>query len=155
VSIYFKQKISKKMKPKLTSALFASLIAMALFSCKDDDESPSKTDLLAKKWKIVKYVEDGVDESAEFTEACQIDNYFEFAKGGTFHEEAGTELCYDGEEDSDGTWEWKEKETILSIKYADDDHVFDYTVVQLTSSSLKVSGLDDDDEQRDITFEPF
>jgi VCBS repeat-containing protein len=137
----------------IRKTLLVAMMAVVVFACKDDDESPSKTSLLSKKWKVTKYEMAGIDVTEFYSEGdCENDDYLEFKADGTFLEEVGAEACFSGDVDGSGTWAFKENESILTIDYADED-AEDFKVKQLDGSTMKLSITDDDfNQELTITF---
>jgi hypothetical protein len=132
------------MKQKLQNSLLIAFLMVIVLSCSKDDEKPSKTDLLiAKKWTVIKFEFEGADVTSDYISDCDADDYDKFAKDGTFIESVGTLKC-DTETDDSGTWQWKEKETIFSIHYSNDDP-YDWKLLELTATSFKISRYDAND----------
>jgi hypothetical protein len=118
--------------------------ASVVFSCKKDDESPSKTALLtAKNWTVLKYEMGGFDVTADFRDDCDADDFTKFSTDGTYVDNVGTVKCDVDEVNGSGTWKFKENETILNLDPSDED-AEDWKLVQLTSTSMKLSHHDDD-----------
>jgi hypothetical protein len=142
IAIFSFQKI-KFMKKLTTPILYLLFIAAILVGCKDDEGKSSKTDLLtAKSWHITKWeatfqgnTEDVTDEFSDGP--CDNDDSSKFHKDGKYEEKTGAQKCDVDDEDSTGTWAWKDNETKITINI--DGDVTDATLVSLTSSTLKVS----------------
>jgi hypothetical protein len=133
------------MKKQLLKTLVI-VAAIVLVSCSKDDDKPSKTDLLtAKSWSTTKYEMKGSDVTADYRDACNDDDISQFLKDGSYKDDIGTVKCYDGDTNSSGTWKWLENETILQINYPGDDP-YDWKLLQLTSTTVKISIYDADED---------
>lgn len=131
----------------LLSTVFVVSSISVVTSCKDDDNQKSRTDLLTgTSWMVDKaQVEVSgqlIDVPTDFS-PCGLDDVYTFTKAGVFSSTVGLDDCGDGSDKAlNGTWVWKENETILSVT-ADDgdpdtDNTDDLTVVVLTETQLKI-----------------
>jgi hypothetical protein len=113
---------------------------LALSSCKDDDEETrSRTQLLTEKtWKLTSVKALGFSSSPE---DCDADDIYTFTTGGAYSENEGATKCdVDAPQTLSGSWEFESNETILNISYVEQGATvsFDYTIVELTGSTLKL-----------------
>lgn len=134
---------------KLLLGIFAlSLVAV---SCKkDEDDSPSKTQLLtngsSKTWKINKALIDGQDVTSIFDD-CTLDDNFIFRSDFTYEENEGETKCdsADAQIGDTGVWAFAENETkLISISDGEADTV---NIVALSESSFNISMVEDGQTQ--------
>jgi len=130
---------------------FASMFAIALLacsmlvsSCKDDDESPSRTELLtAKGWQTASAEIAVAGQRIPYTdfwfEACDLDDVTTFAKDGSYSQNVGTVTCDSDDKNTTGTWKLQNSDNTLSIKESIENDFTDYKVVSMTASRLEIS----------------
>lgn len=120
--------------------LFVFLIGVStlltLDSCKKDDESKSKTDLLtAGSWVQVGATEDGEDVWATDYDACEKDDITTFNADGTYKIDEGATKCDpdDPQISQSGIWKFTSGETKIELDG------FEATILTLSSTDLVVS----------------
>lgn len=125
---------------------------IALSACKKDAASPSNTDLLcASKWKITAFTVDPgfplfdalgnimgySTDMYSSMESCSKDDNIKFNSDNNVNYDEGASKCDSSDPQStSGTWSFKTNETILSL--IDNGSSQDYTIMELTASSLKM-----------------
>ena len=144
------------MKTTISTTKLMILVIMsatiALSACKKDAAPPSKTDLLTtSQWKITAFTVDPAipvfDTQGNITgfttdmfpymESCSKDDTFKFKSDNTVEFDEGALKCdTTAPQTTSGTWSFKTNETILSI--IEDGSLQDYTLMELTESSLKM-----------------
>jgi Lipocalin-like domain len=139
------------MKKLLFSALALTLLATA---CKKKDDEPTRTELLtASGWKYAQYGLDanknGAIEAAESQlDACELDDTYTFANGGSLTQNVGTVKCFTGETNTTGTWALKNNDTQVDIT------IFGFTTTltinELSSSRLVLKEIDGTDQYLSI-----
>jgi hypothetical protein len=86
---------------------------------------------------VVRYEMDGEDET-DGREECETDNTTTFFADGTFIDAIGDMPCEELEKNTEGTWEFKANETIISIRPAGET-ASDWTILELTETTLRMS----------------
>ena len=136
----------RKFSSLLSTALVVSSISVVT-SCKDDDNQKSRTDLLTgTSWMIDKAQ---IELNGQFIDVptdispCGLDDVYTFTKAGVFTSSVGLDDCGDGSDKAlNGTWVWKENETVLSTTVDDSDpdtnDTDDLTIVVLTEAQIKL-----------------
>lgn len=122
--------------------LLLAVATVGFTACKKDEETtPSKSDLIAKSWKAVDVKINGVS----FPIALLGNPVLTVAKAGTY-----TEISFG--DTTTGTWAFYSNETkiILDGGTLDADTL---NIVSLTASEFKLSGEDDGD-LAEITYNP-
>lgn len=127
-----------------------SVLLVIAFSCQKNPDQPEKTrtELLATgSWRLVSHTTDpaadlDLDGEADDTdvltsyEACEKDDITSFSTNGTGTLDAGPLKCDPQEPQATPfIWQWKNNETVISIVGED------LTIVELTSSTLKVTAV--------------
>src|SRR3954468_20177940 len=141
------------MKRNFLNILILLALVSTISSCHNNDEAkPSKTSLLtAKSWVISKFEFGGNDLTSEMDD-CDTDDSILFKANGTLIQDVGTIKCDDTEVNSGGTWKFKTNETIITI-HPDGEDMLDWKILELTSSTFKLSHFDNDvDQDLVITF---
>ncbi|HZK93946.1 MAG TPA: lipocalin family protein [Prolixibacteraceae bacterium] len=128
--------------------LFLLVIALtiAVASCKKDEVTKSKKELLtAKQWKFLSRKTNGV---ADVINNCEKDDFTIFSSNGTYTWNPTTVKCDPSQTIQTGTWTLSSDEKTLSV---DGDEA---TIVELTESRLVVSTIDGSDvwEQTFVAF---
>src|SRR5450759_4714054 len=134
------------MKNFKTLLIFAISLTIAVASCKKDEVSKSRKELLtAKQWKFTSSKTNGV---ADILDACEKDDFVIFSSNGTYTYNPVTIKCSSYDTIDTGNWTLSSDEKTLSI---DGDEA---TIVELTESRLVVSTIDAGDiwEQTFIAF---
>ncbi len=124
---------------RIVLGLFALVIAFSISSCKDDDVTPSKTEILTSKsaWKITGSTSNGVDDFSTWSD-CNKDDLLKFSKDGKLTVDEGSTKCdQDDDQTVTGTWVFQEGETKLKFTFDGDDEI--YTIDELNTSSMKIS----------------
>jgi Lipocalin-like domain len=128
------------MKTIFRSTLLVSVIALALFSCKDDDKDngPSKTDLIiAKPWKLTALTVGGVN-FFDLQDDCGKDDIYTYNKNGKITVNEGSQKCDNAApQTSEGTWVFESNETKLKVVLDGDTETS--TLEELTATTLKLS----------------
>jgi hypothetical protein len=108
-------------------------------ACDDDNDPPTKTELITRSWIIDSFVWNGLDIVDDFTEPCTIDDVLVFQTDGKINIKAGRKKCalLDPDEEVRGTWSFEKKETQLKITI--DGKLQTYTIDELDGSILKLS----------------
>lgn len=141
----------KKSLKNLRTGLFSTFIlALALTSCKDKNDSPAPAGtalFVDKSWKLESMIsnpvadwnEDGVpdDDLVDLLDACDLDDALIFKKSGKIASNYGTKKCDPTEpaEDEDGSWTYDAAAKILNI---DQDGLQAWAVLENTGSTLKL-----------------
>ena len=155
----------QKTSMKTITSFFSIALVASLFvstSCSDDDDVvKSKTDLLTEKsWSVTKAEmrtsssSTDFDVTAMFVMDYEKDNTITFLKDNTYKENVGADDGDGAEENSTGTWAWKDGEKVITITL--DDFAQDSEVLVLNATTLKVNagkmefdtngdGIDDDE----------
>lgn len=136
------------MKKFITSALFASLVMVAVTGCKDDEES--NTDKLTdKNWKIIALTVDPpinvggslISDVYAQIPACSQDDLTIFKDNNTVNfDEAATKCDPNDPQTTNGTWAFNTDETVLSI--TEGGTVTSYTLKDLSGSEMKATFTD-------------
>lgn len=117
------------MKKTLFIALL--LISFIVSSCKKDEASKSKSEMLTgAKWNISSLKINGV---AEVMEDCSKDDFIIFASGGTCTFNPGTIKCYSGEAIDTTIWSLSSDEKNFTLEGTT------WTIVELTQSRFVIS----------------
>ena len=119
-----------------------------LFNCGKSDPAPTKIDLItrANGWSITSAKLNG----AETITACRGDDVFTFLKNKTFTLSFGSNHCDSNEVTETNSWDiYGTNESLLNVHTANSN--VDYTIVELTSTSLKITLTDNNGTQL-ITF---
>jgi len=143
------------MKTTITARLMilvTFIVTISFFSCKDDEDSPSKTDLISKNtWKVTAFTVDPAypifDENWNITgysndvfatmDDCSKDDTFKFNSDNTLKLDENASKCDPSDpQTSTGTWSFKSNEAILSFTIDGDTQ--DFTILELTESVLKL-----------------
>lgn len=113
--------------------------AGTLLSCKKNNDSPpTKTELLTTgSWKFSSATSSGVDISGAL-QACQKDNIYTFATGGTGTADEGATKCNGADPQTSAfTWAWLSNETMLQISATlFSGATGDITIISLTETEL-------------------
>lgn len=136
------------MKKLLLGVFALSLVAV---SCKkDEDDAPSKTQLLtngsSKTWKIDKIFFEGNDFT-DLLEPCDLDDNFIFKSDFTYEENEGETKCDSSASQigDAGVWAFIDNETkLVSISDGEADTV---NIVTLSESNLNISMMEDGQTQ--------
>lgn len=139
------------MKTKFFAPLLLAAI-ISVVSCKDDDEkkdSAKTSMLIEKEWTLIKIVRNADDVTDNELRECNDDDIMKFSSNGTFVESTGAVKCDEEEDNYPGTWSWKEDETVLTLTYTG-GAPYDWTVKQLTSTTLEIENYDADDEETKV-----
>jgi len=127
------------MKKIIFTGLAFSTLLLFIVSCQKDSDNPkTKTELLTMaSWKFSSATASGIDVSAAL-QACQKDNIYTFATGGTGTADEGATKCNAGDaQNAPFTWSWQSNETILQISAAFFTGMTgDVTLVSLTETEL-------------------
>jgi hypothetical protein len=125
-----------------------SLVLVVLFSCKKDDKTKTKTELLTNgSWHVTAYVvdpaidwdSDGDDETNvyEIMDECVKDDHTTFFANGTGELDEGASKCDPGDpQDIPLSWKFEQNDTQLSIAGVI------YLVDTLTESRLIVKQIE-------------
>jgi hypothetical protein len=117
-----------------------------VISCSDEDKpAPTKTELISRNWLIqdLLYSDGGTPISIiGFMEACDKDNILQIKNDNTYKELEGATKCNAADPDiaEQGTWAFAENETKIQLTALGESRTF--SLLELTSSSLKVSYKD-------------
>jgi hypothetical protein len=111
--------------------LFLAVAGISLTSCKKEDPAPTKTELLAKTWKISEFYEDGQLISDPSLASVRLT----FNANGTY-----TSVGFGS--NSTGSWEFNADDTrILMDKGTVDE--FTGSVVTLSTTTFKMTWTED------------
>jgi Lipocalin-like domain len=119
------------------------LCLFSFFACKKDPVPPTKEELLtAKKWKKTASTStvDNVDyDSYADLEACEKDDLFKYNIDFTVTYDQGVIKCDPSspQTSSAGTWVFNSDKTKLTL--ADGSEKLEFTIKELTATTLKVS----------------
>jgi len=129
---------------KFTSMFAIALLAtsMLVSSCKDDDPAPSRTELLtAKSWVIasaeIEYAGQRFPYTTEVFDDCDMDDVTTFTKDGKYTTNVGTNLC-GNEKNYTGVWQFKENDTILSVKEEGETEFDDNKITDMTATKIEI-----------------
>jgi hypothetical protein len=119
--------------------IFFSIAVVSLFavSCKDDDTTPTRTQLLTgRAWRIVEMTVDGDDALAE----CLEDDEFTFDQSGDIEWNTGSDECYTGQPTIiEGEWEFDDNDTVFIWDFEGDaEPDIDYEILELTSEVFRI-----------------
>ena len=119
-------------------SLLALVVAVSFSSCKKDEATKSKTELLTgTTWKVGKSTALGIDVTP--TQACSKDDITNFSTDKKMTVKEGATKCSSSDPDliSQGTWAFSSDEKQLTI--TEDGDATTYTIKSLTSSECKLS----------------
>jgi len=132
---------------RVLTLLLLSLVILTANSCKKDDESKSKTDLLTGKyWK---YTAMNISPSIEFNgfeysdlfgllPNCTKDDLVKYDADGTVIYDEGASKCDEGDPQTEtGTWSFNSDETKITEVFDGDS--FTYDVLELSDTNVKFS----------------
>ena len=129
---------------KIPSLLLTLGLLSALWACKKKEpEPPTRIQLLTdKKWQLRSFVFSfpGAQDIEYFglIRPCQQDDYYQFNLPNTLVTNEGLTKCSPNLPQTQlGTWALSNKDTMLSI--GNKDTTITYTILRLTSDSLKIS----------------
>jgi len=128
--------------------LFAAFLITTSISCKKDDDSPqTKTEIISGKnfimtaWAInpgIDFNGTTITDLYSFLDDCEKDDITIFNNDGAVNFDEGATKCDAGDpQTTAGTWMFTENETKLSV--TDDGETTVFTIVELTTSKLKIS----------------
>lgn len=128
---------------KLTSILILG-ISLIVSSCQKENKEepqPTKKEMLVNKWKVSDLLAPGgssvigmdIDEVK-----CLKDNIFTLASNDTFTIDEGTVVC-DPSSAGKGTWMLTDSDTKLKFTPDDGGDPLIFTIVELNTTTLKVS----------------
>jgi hypothetical protein len=129
---------------------FASMFAIALMggtmfisSCSDDDDQPSRADMLtAKSWIITSAELEFAGQRIPYTdgaiEDCALDDVITFTKDGKYAQVTGTKKCYTGEEGVTGTWQLKNGDKILAMTETGETEADESEITAMTSTRIEI-----------------
>lgn len=135
---------------KFKISSFAVLLAVVLItSCKDEDESPSRSAILiGETWTLTK-VELKIngtttDYSSFFLEDCDADNTITFQENGTYNENTGADDCDGDDENSTGTWALSDNDNKLTITI--DGSAETWTIKSIDSSKIVIESPEETED---------
>lgn len=120
------------------------LIAIVVFACKDEDSSPTKTQLLTgKAWRLTSIEVNGDEQPLP---SCFGDDEIYFYTDGLFEWVYKEDLCNeDGPLYYDGEWEFNEDQTEIMWEISGGSES-DFEIIELTSSVFRLRLIDDVDQ---------
>jgi len=127
------------MKNKLTLLIFVLTISLTFIvsSCKKDDESLSKKELLTlNKWKYSSFKYNGIAENLDI---CELDDIVIFSSNNTYSWNPTAVKCDLDEIIFTGNWTLSSDEKIFTFDGAV------VTIVELSAKKLVISTLEDGD----------
>lgn len=134
---------------KIATLFLAVSMALAVSSCKKDDDNNStpanntggsnltKTEILTgRTWKITELTVDGQSQVGTLVTACDLDDIYQFKANGEFIVDEGATKCdpTDPQIETQSTWKFLDNETKLEA----DGEVA--TITELTTTKLVTEG---------------
>ena len=137
MNYFFNIKIQKMQKITSCFAIATAVLALSVASCKKEVVLTPKDHLTTGSWKLIAETQKGLD-SYTLREACEKDNFETFTAAGKFVVDEGATKCKatDPQMDSSDYTVSADNKTI-TIKDATLGISFDFTVLELTATSLK------------------
>ena len=136
---------------RLISFLTVTLILFSFVGCEDEDDTPSKKDLLVeKKWELSALTVDPaipVDQYGTMAtdlyaqmDNCEKDNVLYLKENGNYSWEEGTTKCEsdDPQVFETGTWSFNSDKTVLVLSRSDGENI-NYDIEDISSSELILS----------------
>jgi hypothetical protein len=121
--------------------IIISALSIVAFSCNDDDDASSKASVLtSKNWQLASSIINGV----EAIEDCEKDNVLSFRANETYTYSYNTLCRFEDEAAEIGIWKLLQNETLLVLGEGTVTDAAVYEIIELTSSTLKLS-LEEDD----------
>ncbi len=152
---------------------FLLLLAASLGACKkNDDNQPSRTDLLtAKNWRVsaetVTAVYNNKTTTTDIyasTKACERDDFTKFNANKTYTDDQGPSKCDPSDPQTDtGNWDFNSDQTKLTLSDpAQPNQLTSFDVAELSATTLRLhysgtinSGTTPIPYTADITFTAF
>ena len=143
----------------------AAAVGLTMLGCsKDDENEPDKAALLtAKNWRYTgdvsvlttNGVNATVDNYATTTDACEKDNYLKFQTDKSVRFDEGASVCPNSSQTQSATWDFNSDRTKLLISSANSPLAGQLTIVELSSTTLKLSSTETNNNVTEVNTQTF
>lgn len=137
------------MKRSFATPFFFFVLILVISSCKKDKETSKKELLTNQPWKLTSFIQKNLSTGAEQDNyapmsACYKDDLYVYKADYSFEANAGATKCNstDPQVFQTGSWSFKNNETVLETAIAGSGNVFEYTIISISGSELKMHTIE-------------